>query len=171
MALSLDKIKQAYDILKNYEGDNSYIIDLKNDVYAYKTMTLNDFHAEYILNNHDKEPIFINKLVKIADWWGEKLRDKWAIDFVPKVLVIGWYLGETSTHYVFYCKYRKSQVKAILCFAPKNAVLTNEITKTAKANKVVNNEAVLTNERGEVEYTITYKKNGQILLDTIYVEK
>lgn len=125
MALSLDKIKQAYDILKNYEGDNSYIIDLKNDVYAYKTMTLNDFHAEYILNNHDKEPIFINKLVKIADWWGEKLRDKWAIDFVPKVLVIGWYLGETSTHYVFYCKYRKSQVKAILCFAPKNAVLTN----------------------------------------------
>ena len=59
MALSLDKIKQAYDILKNYEGDNSYIIDLKNDVYAYKTMTLNDFHAEYILNNHDKEPIFI----------------------------------------------------------------------------------------------------------------
>lgn len=125
MALSLDKIEQAYKILKEYKGDNSYIIDLKNSVYAYKTMTLNDFHAEYILKNHDKEPIFIHKSVKIADWWGEKLKDKWEIDFVPKVLVIGWYLGDTNTHYVFYCKYRKSQEKAILTFAPKNAILTN----------------------------------------------
>jgi len=125
MALSLEKIEKAYSVLKDYKGDNSYIIDLKNDVYAYKAISLNDFQAEYILNNYDKEPIFINKLVKIADWWGEKLREKWEIEFVPKVLVIGWYLGCTDTHYVFYSKYRKSQVKAILTFAPKNAILTN----------------------------------------------
>lgn len=125
MALSLEKIEKAYSVLKDYKGDNSYIIDLKNDVYAYKAISLNDFQAEYILNNYDKEPIFINKLVKIADWWGEKLREKWEIDFIPKVLVIGWYLGCTDSHYLFYCKYRKSQEKAVRIFAPKNAVLTN----------------------------------------------
>lgn len=125
MALSLEKIQQAYNILKEYKGDNSYIIDLKNAVYAYKTITLNDFQSEFILRNYDKEPIFVNKLVKIADWYGEKLREKWEIEFIPKLLVIGWYLGDTNTHYAFYCKYRKSQEKAILCFAPKNGVLTD----------------------------------------------
>ena len=125
MSLSIEKIEQAYKVLKEYKGDNSYIIDLKNSVYAYKTTSLNDFQAEFILNNHDKEPIFVNKLVKIADWWGEKLQEKWNIDFTPKALVIGWYLGENSTHYVFYCKYRRSQEKAEMVFAPKNAVLTN----------------------------------------------
>lgn len=125
MALSLEKIEQAYKILKEYKGDNSYIIDLKNSVYAYKTISLNDFQAEFILNNHDKEPVYINKLVKIADWYGEKLKVKWEIEFLPKILVIGWYLGDTNTHYVFYCKYRKSQEKAILCFAPKNGILTD----------------------------------------------
>jgi len=125
MALSIEKIKQAYTILKEYKGDNSYIIDLKNSVYAYKTISLNDFQAEFVLRNHDKEPIFVNKLVKIADWWGEKLKEKWNIEFVPKVLVIGWYMGDTSTHYVFYCKYRKSQERAEMVFAPKNGVLTD----------------------------------------------
>lgn len=125
MALSLEKIKKAYEILKTYNGENSYIIDLKNSVYAYKAISLNDFQAEFILNNYDKEPIFVNKLVKIADWFGEKLKEKWEIEFVPKLLVIGWYLGETNSHFIFYCKYRKSQEKAILCFAPKNSILTN----------------------------------------------
>ena len=125
MALAIEKVEQAYKLLKDYKGDNSYIIDLKNDVYAYKTISLNDFQSEFILKNHDKEPIFVNKLVKIADWWGEKLKEKWEIDFLPKVLVIGWYLGCTDSHYLFYCKYRKSQEKAIRVFAPKNAVLTD----------------------------------------------
>lgn len=125
MALSLEKIEKAYAVLKEYKGDNSYIIDLKNNVYAYKISSLNDMQAEFILNNYDKEPIYINKIVKIADWWGEKLKLKYEIDFLPKVLQIGWYMGDTSTHYVFFCKYRKSQEKAIMVFAPKNAVLTN----------------------------------------------
>ena len=122
---SLDKIEEAYNALKNYTGNNSYIIDLKNGVYAYKTITLNDFQTEFIINNHDKEPIYINKIVKIADWYGEKLKEKFNLEFLPKLLAIGWFLGDTSTHYVFYCKYRKSQEKAVMLFAPKNAILTN----------------------------------------------
>ncbi len=109
MALELKKIEEAYRLLKEYKGDNSYIIDLKNDVYAYKTTSLNDFQVEFILRNHDKEPKYVHKLVKIADWYGEKLKEKWELDFSPKVLVVGWYMGDTQAYYVFYCKYRQSQ--------------------------------------------------------------
>ena len=125
MALSLEKIERAYKLLKEYNGDNSYIIDLKNDVYAYKTISLNDFQAEFILNNYDKEPIYVNKIVKIADWYGEKLKEKWGIEFVPKVLLVTWFMGETSGHFMFYTRYRQSQVKAILLTAPKAGILTN----------------------------------------------
>ena len=129
MALELNKIEKAYSVLKEYKGDNSYIIDLKNDVYAYKTKSLNDFHVEFILRNHDKEPKYIHKLVKIADWYGTNLKDKWELDFIPKVLVVGWYMGDTQTHYMFYCKYRQSQEKAILCIAPKKAILTDFLSE------------------------------------------
>ena len=125
MALELNKIEEAYRILKEYKGDNSYIIDLKNDVYAYKTASLNDFQVEFILRNYNKEPKYIHKLVKITDWWGVKLKDKWELDFIPKVLVIGWYMGDTQTHYLFYCKYRQTQEKAKFCIAPKKAILTD----------------------------------------------
>lgn len=122
---SLNNIEKAYSVLKDYKGDNSYIIDLKNGVYAYKTLSLNDFHVDFILRNHDKEPQYINKTVKIADWYGEKLQEQYNIDFTPKLLSIGWYMGNTSNHYVFFAKYRKSQDKPIMLFAPKNAILTD----------------------------------------------
>lgn len=125
MAKSLKKVQEAYDFLKGYAGDNPYIISLKNEVFAYQTKTLNDFETEYVLSNHDKEPKQINKVVMVADWWGEKMKDEWDIEFVPKKIKITWFMGETDTKYHFYCIYRRSQEKAVEVFAPKKAILTN----------------------------------------------
>lgn len=124
MAISLKKTEEAYQILKDYDGENPYIITLKNNVYAYKIAQLNDFQAEFILRNYNKKPILINKVVKVATWWGEKKKEEWNIDFIPKKLVIGWYIGDTSTTYIFYAKYRQS-VEAKMMFVPKSAILTD----------------------------------------------
>ena len=129
MALALSKIEKAYELLKNYNGRNSYIIRLKNTVIAYQTRAMNDFEAEYVLSNFDKEPMEINKIVKIADWYGEKLQNDLEIDFIPKVLKITWYLGEMDNIYHFYCIYRKSQEKAVEIFAPKRAILTDFLSE------------------------------------------
>ena len=123
--MKLDDIKKAYDILKEYKGSNPFIVHLKNSVFAWKTKTMNDFEAEYILLNHDKEPTVLNKMVKVADWYGETLKGTWDIEFVPNKLKITWYLGETSRFYHFYCIYRKSQEKAVELFAPKKGILTD----------------------------------------------
>ena len=129
MALPLTKIEKAYDILKSYNGNNSYIIKLKNTVIAYQTRAMNDFEVEYVLTNFDKEPREINKIVKIADWYGESLRDELKLEFVPKVLKITWYLGEKDNLYHFYCIYRRSQKKAMEVFAPKRAILTDFLSE------------------------------------------
>ena len=122
---SLANIEKAQKILKSYDGKNPYIIDLKNDVYAYKIKSVNDFDVEFILRNHDKEPKYIGKIVKVADWWGEKMKEAWNIEFVPQKIQIGWYIGDTSTTHVFFSRYRQSIKKGVLTFAPKNAILTD----------------------------------------------
>ena len=58
MKALLDETEKAYKILKDYNGENPYIIILKNDVYAYKSLKLNDFQVEFILRNYDKDKLF-----------------------------------------------------------------------------------------------------------------
>ena len=129
MALPLEKIEKAYKVLKEYSGENPHIIDLKNTVYAYRLRGLKDFEVEYVLSNYDKQPKLVNKIVKIADWYGEKLHEDLSLDFIPQKLKITWFCGETDYVYHFFCIYRRSQEKAIELFAPKRAILTDFLSE------------------------------------------
>ena len=129
MAISLANIDKAYKALKEYSGENSYIITLKNIVYAYKTRGLKDSEINYILHNYDREPKQINKIVKIADWYGEKLQNDLMLEFIPQKLKITWFLGETDYIYHFFCIYRRSQEKAMEVFVPKDAILTDFLSE------------------------------------------
>lgn len=122
---SLAKIEQAHKILSEYKGSNPFIIKVKNIVLAYRLRTANDFEIEYILANYNKEPKLLNKIVKVADWFGEKKKEEWNIEFVPKKLKITWLLGETDNLYHFYCIYRQTQTQAVEVFATKKAILTD----------------------------------------------
>lgn len=136
MALSLENIDNAHKLLKEYSGTNSYIIRLKNSVFVYKTKTMNDFEAEYVLYNHDKEPKLINKIVRIPEWYGKKRQEEWETEFVPDRFKITWYMGETSQFYHFYCIYRRSQEKAVEVFAPKRAILTDFLSEDWNLKKI-----------------------------------
>ena len=129
MALSLEKIDKAYKLLKDYSGDNPYIIKLKNSVFVYGSKSLNDFEADYVLLNYDREPVMINKIVKVADWWGDKKMEELKLDFSPRKLKITWFLGETATAYHFYCIYRRSQKRAMEMFASKKGILTDFLSE------------------------------------------
>ena len=129
MALSLEKIDKVYKLLKDYSGDNPYIIKLKNSVFVYGSKSLNDFEADYVLLNYDREPVMINKIVKVADWWGDKKMEELKLDFSPRKLKITWFLGETATAYHFYCIYRRSQERAMEMFASKKGILTDFLSE------------------------------------------
>lgn len=129
MALALEKIEKAYKVLKEYSGENPHIIDLKNTVYAYRLRGMKDFEVEYVLSNYDRQPKLVNKIVKIADWYGEKLHEDLSLDFIPQKLKITWFCGETDKALHFFCIYRRSQEKAIELFAPKRAILTDFLSE------------------------------------------
>ena len=123
MQISTKKRIEALDVLQRYNGDNPYILMLKKDVFINKKQ-LNDFSVEYVLENETYQPREINKIIKIASWYGEKKKVDWNTDFTPEKIKITYLLGETSAVYHCYVKYRQS-VPPVQAFIPKKAVLTN----------------------------------------------
>jgi len=116
---------EAIDILRGYSGDNPYLLMLRRDVIIKGDINvLNAFNVEYIIENKDFKPRQIGKLIKIADWYGEKKQKDWNADFIPQKLRVISLLGETKTTYHCYVQYRQS-VDPVQAFLPKKAVLTN----------------------------------------------
>lgn len=134
MVISVKDKLRALDILKGYNGNNPYILMLKRDVVV-KGQELPDFGAEYIVKNHDFQPLSVNKVVKLADWYQDKKKEDWGLEFKPEKVVVKWLLGETSTTYHCYVKYRQS-VDPVQVFLPKKAVLTNFLVSDYKQVKV-----------------------------------
>ena len=123
--ISVKKKNEAFEILKKYNGDNPYILKLKKSVYELKNINaIGDLQAEFILKNKDTSPKEINKIVKIADWWGESKKTPWGMESIPEIIKVISYLGETETCYVCTIQYRQS-IPPSIHILPKKAILTN----------------------------------------------
>ena len=111
--------------LKEYTGINPYILKLKRDVIIKnKTELLSEIAIEYILTNFKFNPIPINKTVKIADWFGEKLKKEYEIEFLPEKLRIFTLIGETKTTFHVLIKYRQN-MEPMEIFISKKAIIEN----------------------------------------------
>lgn len=116
---------EAIDILNNYNGPNPYLLRLKRDiVLCRKTDLLSDYVVEYIKRNHALAPRTINKNILVADWYGEKLKNDYELDFIPQKIRIYTYFGETSVAFHCTIKYRQN-METMEVFLPKKAVLGN----------------------------------------------
>lgn len=116
---------EAIAKLRNYSGTNPYILRLKRDVIIYqKTSLLSDFAVEYVIKNCDFDAKPINKTIEIADWYGEKLKEDYSIEFVPQKMRLFYLIGETSTTFHCMIKYRQN-MEPMELFIPKKAVLGN----------------------------------------------
>ena len=111
--------------LKEYNGINPQILQFKKEVILLnRTNVLNDFAVEYILTNYNFIPIPINKTVKIADWFGEKLQKDYEIEFLPEKLRIFTLIGETKAMFHVLIKYRQS-MEPMEMFISKKAIIEN----------------------------------------------
>lgn len=98
---------------------------LKRDIFVKNiSSALTDNTIEYINSNYDKEPIPINRITKVADWFAKTCQEKWDCDILPNKLKIISLIGETKEAYHCYVQYRKS-VEPQMLFIPKKAVLRN----------------------------------------------
>lgn len=124
MSMKETNIQKAYKILREYNGTNNMILYYKKMYEKSKLLLTEDgFDTEYIIKNKDYEPFDVNKTVKISSILGEKLQEKYKIDFVPEKLKIGKVIGEMGNSYHCYCQYRKT-VQPQLMYIGKRYILT-----------------------------------------------
>ena len=125
MFKSIKAKNEALLKLKEYNGINPQILQFKKEVvFLNRTNILNDFAVEYILTNFNFNPIPINKTIKIADWFGEKLQKDYEIEFLPEKLRIFTLIGETKATFHVLIKYRQN-MEPMEIFIPKKAILEN----------------------------------------------
>lgn len=116
---------EAIEILRNYKGVNPFILSMKKDIIILgKTQLLTENVMEYIITNKEKTPQVINKVIKISDWYGLKLKEMYEIEFIPEKLQILVLLGDTTNAFHCSIKYRKN-MNPIDLFIPKKALLGN----------------------------------------------
>ena len=152
--MKVNDFEEAYAILKNYKGKNNQIL-----YYQYKVQRTNyslaEFDVTYILNNFDFEPYEINKTVKIAKDYGEILKKKYELDFLPEKIRITRVIGEMGESLHCYVQYRKS-VEPSLMYVKKRYILNQLIDNTKYIEVNVDFE----------KYDNITKENGTILKKT-----
>jgi SWI/SNF-related matrix-associated actin-dependent regulator 1 of chromatin subfamily A len=121
--INLDDIKgrSALDLLETYEGYNPYILGLKTEYIKNKKLLLTDTQSRYIIDNIDRDPLYINRVVNITAYLGEEIKNKSSLDFTPERILIEFMLAETDKAYHIYGKLtKKSESK--LFWLPKTQV-------------------------------------------------
>ena len=113
----------ALELLEKYEGKNPYLKKLKSKFLKNKSFTLTDNQTKYIMRNHDKEPVFINKVIHISDYLGAELKKQETLSFIPERILFEYILGETEKTYHVYGKLKRNQEKSGMYFIPKTQVL------------------------------------------------
>jgi SWI/SNF-related matrix-associated actin-dependent regulator 1 of chromatin subfamily A len=123
--INLDDIKgrSAIDILENYGGKNPYIKKLRLKLSKNGKLGLTSNQTKYVLENHDKEPIYINRVVSITEYLGKELQEKEGISFTPEKILIEYMLAESDKSYHVYGKLKRNQKKSGMYFIPKTQIL------------------------------------------------
>lgn len=163
----IDKQIKAIEILKTYSGNDPYIKWMANSFFM-KKMTLTDEHIEYVLANHLNEIKPVNKVVKVAKWWVDKIYTSWDVTFIPERLYIMDYFGETpGAVYVSYM-YKQGMPNPVRGFIPKRALLDDlfvedfrkmEVDFTPYDQKLAaKGWSVLDHQKEAVKFLLTRKK-------------
>lgn len=124
--MKVSDFEKAYELLKKYTGTNNQILYLQYKIKK-TDYSLSDFDVTYVINNFDYIPREINKVVKISSDYGEILKKKYELDFLPEKIIIKRIIGEMGESYHCYAQYRKS-VPPSLMYIKKRYIL-NHIEK------------------------------------------
>ena len=121
--INLNEIKgrSAISLIEVYEGVNPYLKKLKQDYLKNKKLALTENQTAYIINNHDKEPIYINRLIRISNYLGEELKTQNELTFTPEKILVEFMLAETDKTYHVYGKLSTKQ-QSKMYFLPKTQV-------------------------------------------------
>ena len=122
--INLEDLKGHYalSLLENYSGINPYLLKLKNEYLKNKKISLTDTQSKYIIENHDRQPLFINRVIGITKYLGEELKKLDDLSFAPEKILIEFILAETDKSFHVYGKLKQNQKESKMYWLPKTQV-------------------------------------------------
>ena len=123
--INLDDIRgsAAITLLAEYKGINPYLKKLRNEYLKNNKIRLTDTQEKYIIENHDKEPLLVNRVIKITQYLGDELQKQHQLKFIPERILIEYILGENDKSFHVYGKLKRNQVESGMYWLPKTQVL------------------------------------------------
>jgi len=123
--IKLDDIKDksALELLKSYKGKNPYILLMQKEFNKNGKLRLTETQSKYIIDNFNKEPIKINRIIEISEFLGEELKRKENLSFTPKRILIQYILAETEKSLHIYGKVKQNQEKSKMYWVPKTQLI------------------------------------------------
>lgn len=123
--INLDDIKgnSALSLLESYEGINPLLKRLKLKYLKDKKLALTDNQSRYIIDNHDREPMYLNRVVAITEYLGLELQKQDELSFVPQKVLIEFMLADTEKAFHIYGKLKQNQKESKMYWLAKTQVL------------------------------------------------
>jgi len=178
--INLNDIKghSAVSLLENYSGINPYLLRLKNEFVKNGKITLTETQSKYIIENHEREPILINRVIGITKYLGEELQKQDGVSFTPEKILIEFILAETDKSYHVYGKLKKNQVESKMYWLPKTQVTDDPYFEPIKVevdfekyNKVLAKTKKKLYKHQEEGIKFLLSRNGCILADDMGLGK
>lgn len=178
--INLDEIRgySVLSVLEKYDGKNPYIKKLRNEYIKNKKINLTPAQTNYILDNHKKEPLLLNRVIAITPFLGEELKNKYSLTFTPQKILVEYLLADTEKTFHIYGKLKKNQQESGMYFIPKTQILDDlyfekvdvevDFEKYEKLDRFVNRDGTIgrkikNHQKEGIKFLLS--RNGAILGD------
>ena len=178
--INLNDIKSysSLAILENYDGINPYLIKLKQSYLKDRKVALTENQVNYIYDNHQKTPIFINRVIGITKYLGEVLQTQESLSFTPEKVLIEFILADTEKSLHVYGKLKQNQSVSKMYWLPKTQLTDDPYFEKidvdvdfSKYNDVLSKNGKKLYQHQEVGIKFLLSRRGCILADDMGLGK
>jgi SWI/SNF-related matrix-associated actin-dependent regulator 1 of chromatin subfamily A len=131
MDVSLES--KAMTLLEGYEGGNNYIIELKRKSQVNRRFYPTRSQAEYIINNHDKQPKVAKKWVILDAYFAQKLADDKLMTEIPEKVWVEKLLADKEKAFHIWGKITENEPLHDF-WLPKAAIIKDNTVKNVVIN-------------------------------------
>ena len=124
---------KAMSLLETYEGGNNYIIELKRKSQVNRRFYPTRSQAEYIINNHDKQPKVAKKWVILDAYFAQKLADDKLMTEIPEKVWVEKLLADKEKAFHIWGKVTESEQLHDF-WLPKAAIIKDNTVKDVVIN-------------------------------------
>jgi len=112
-------------MLMTYEGKNPYITYMKKKMMSEKKYFLTNNQSKYVKNYYSVEPIKMEKVIELTNYFSEQLQEEHKLKNPPKKILLETLLAESDKAIHIICKLYKNQKDVKLIWIPKTQLLTD----------------------------------------------